>query len=281
MKILVLALTITVALGAPYSIWEPLHFRSRAPISMFTLSIIPELNQPGKVSIQTNTDSTVPANELISPVTGGYNTGEVWQAANIAAGTRWNLKRINDTTIQYVVNTEPTGVTEETNDIASTSFSNPRHADDFKLFMQLPITVDVESGEIDPESRRFCIDVHSEFYVKDGSGNLVKTNFNLIDVNVPDLVDGEGVPLTRPPTETFCARYFEVHDIPRGSDEGESDSSVDDDNDDDDGKSGGSSDSADDDDYLKNPTTAAPTEYTTAAPTTSGGDEDIVLPGGG
>jgi len=115
----------------------------------------------------------------------------------------------------------------------------------------------------------------------------VKTNFNLIDVNVPDLVDKDGVPLTRPPTDTFCARYFEVHDIRRGSDEGESDSSVDDDNDDDDGKSGGSSDSADDDDYLKNPTTAspteyttaAPTEYTTAAPTTSGSDEDIVVPG--
>lgn len=139
--------------------------------------------------------------------------------------------------------------------------------------MQLPITVDLEgAGElIDPGSRVFCIDVHSEFYVKDGSGNLVKTNFNLIDVNVPDLVDGGGVPLTRPPTDTFCARYFEVHDIPRGSDEGESDSSVDDDNDDDDGKSGGSSDSADDDDYLKNPTTAAPT--------TSGSDEDIVVPG--
>ncbi len=263
MKILVLALTITVALGEGELIKPKLHYRSKKPIAKFVLRIIPELNQEGEVIIPVNPDSAREP-ELISPKEYGADEpyGEVWDAANDGE-SRWSVTRIDDHTIQYVVDTE-------TNDIASTSFTEPRNADDFKLFMELPLEVTLAGAEIIGEPRVFCIDVNSEFYVKDDSGNLVKTNFNLVDENVPGLVDPTtGEPLTGPPTETFCARYFEVHDIPRGSDEGdEGDASADDDNDDDDGKGGGSSDSADDDDYIKNPT-ASPTTSPTPSPTPS------------
>merc|ERR1711977_560882 len=106
---------------------------------MFVLSIIPTGNPP-TVSIQTNPDR--PDDELVSPAnagttdTTGYGNWAVWEAANIESGTRWDVRRLNDTAIQYERN-ETLG----TKDIASTSFSTPAHRNDFELFLLLPLTV--------------------------------------------------------------------------------------------------------------------------------------------
>ena len=141
-------------------------------------------------------------------------------------------------------------------DIASTSFSTPAHKNDFGLFLLLPLTVTQEEiGVYVP----FCIDIASEFYVQDASGEPRQTRWRIFD----DAIDGISENERKPGNS--CSRYFEVYDIDGGdgSDEGEgnSSSSSDDDNDDDDGKNddgSSSSDSHDDDDYLDSSTDSTP-----------------------